>query len=74
MATLNDLNMQYVDDNEHNEEIEGGAILVCSRSWSVSQLMDWLPSYDIDMIEAVKDWLANDAEISEGQYLKVWVD
>ena len=78
MATLNDLNIQYVnvveDEAIANEEIEGGAILKCSKSWTIAQLQDWLPAYDFDMIESVKTWLADDAQIAEGQSLKVWVD
>jgi hypothetical protein len=75
MADLNDLNMQYVDSNEDgNEEITGGAILECSYSWSKEQLDKWLPDYDFDMIESVKNWLEDDAQIAEGQYLKVWLD
>lgn len=78
MATLNDLNMQYINvvENEAsaNEEIEGGAILKCSKSWTIAQLQDWLKSYDFEMLESVKNWLSDDAQIAEGQYLKVWVD
>lgn len=78
MATLNDLNMEYVsveeDEASANEEIEGGAILKCSRSWSASQLQDWLPAYDFDMIQSVKKWIEDNSAIAEGIYLKVWVD
>ena len=73
MATLNDLNMQYVSA-ESNEEIEGGAVLECSRSWSKEQLENWLPDFDFDMIETVKAWLESDAHIAEGMYLKAWID
>jgi len=73
MATLEDLNMQYVSA-ESNEEIEGGAILVCSRSWTIVQLEKWLPDFDFYMIEEVKAWLESDAHIAEDMYLKVWVD
>jgi hypothetical protein len=74
MKTLNDLNMKYVDVNPFgNEEIEGGAVLKCSHAWPMS-LLELLPSYDLDMLETVQGWLANEAMIAEGQYLKVWVD
>ena len=73
MATLNDLNMQYISA-EDNEEIEGGAILECSRTWTIEQLQNWLPNFDFDMIETIKDWLADNACIAEGLFLKVWID
>ena len=75
MVNLNDLNMQYVDINEDgNEIIKGGAILKCSFSWSKDKLTEWLPTYNFEMIESIKGWLENEAQIAEGQYLKVWVD
>ena len=75
MNTLNDLNMKYVDvNNWGNEEKIGGAILHCSRAWSVGSLQGWLPLYDSDMLEAVRHWLADESQIAEGQYLEVWVD
>ena len=73
MATLEDLNMKYVSA-ESNEEINGGAVLECSRSWTKEQLKEWLPDFDFDMIEYVKLWLESDAHIAEGIYLKVWID
>ena len=75
MKTLNDLNMKYVDVNETgNEGFEGGAVLKCSHVWSIGNLRAWLPSYDLDMLEAVYCWLANEDMIAQGQYLEVWVD
>ena len=75
MANLNNLNMQYVGVNvDGNEEIEGGAILECSQTWTTAQLKQWLSGYDFDMIESVKNWLEDDAQIAEGCYLKVWTD
>ena len=76
MITILDLNMRYVDVNKDgNEEMSGGAILKCSFSWTNERLISWLPdSFDFEMIETVKQWLCNQAEISEGQFLKVWVD
>lgn len=71
---LDDLNMKYVAKQDFNEEIDGGAILECARSWTNEQLRDWLPQYDSDMIDSVQGWLNNESEIAEGQYLKVWVD
>lgn len=65
--------MQYVSAEE-NETIEGGAILHCSHSWSIDQLSGWLDGYDYDMLTMVKKWLACDAHIAEGMFLKVWVD
>ena len=73
MVTLEDLNMTYVSA-ESNEEIEGGAILECSRSWTKEQLENWLSGFDFDMIECVQDWLKSAAHIADGMYLKVWVD
>ena len=75
MKTLNDLNMKYVDVNElGNEEIKGGAVLKCSHVWSIGNLRAWLPSYDLDMIEASQGQLANEDMIAQGQYLEVWVN
>jgi len=73
MATLNDLNMQYVNAIA-NEEIDGGAILECSRTWSIEKITQWLPNYDYDMLWSVEKWLSDDAQIAEGQYLKVWIN
>lgn len=70
--TLDNLNMCYVQA-DCNEDTPTGAILKCSHSWTIPQLSGWLPDYDYDMLESVKDWLANDAEIAEGGYLEVWV-
>ena len=75
--TLDNLNMRYInvdeDGSSSNEETETGAILKCSRSWTVAQLQDYLAGYDYDMLQSVKQWLANDAEIAEGGYLEVWI-
>lgn len=73
MKTLNDLNMQYVDADE-NEQIEGGAILQCSKLWTKEKLQEWLPDYDFDMIQTVQQWLSDNAYIAEGLYFKVWLD
>ena len=74
MKTLEDLNIIYVYDREINEEINGGAILKCSYDWTRDQLNVWLPEYDFDMIDTVKKWLADDCQIAEEGWLKVWVD
>lgn len=70
--TLDNLNMRYIVADS-NEETETGAILKCSHSWTISQLQDYLAGYDFDMLQSVKDWLANDSEIAEGGYLEVWI-
>ena len=75
MTILENLNMKFVNANdEGNEEIDGGAILRCSNSWTVEKLGEWLADYDFEMLEAVKDWLSDPSQIAEGQFLKVWVD
>ena len=69
---LENLNMQYVASNEYNEQIENGAILECSKSWTINSLQTWLPDCDFDTLESVKNWLSGESYIAEGMYLKVW--
>lgn len=75
--TLDNLNMRYInlggEGCSSNEETDTGAILKCSHSWTILQLQPYLSGYDYDMLESVKDWLANDSEIAEGGYLEVWI-
>lgn len=72
--SLENLNMVYIGNDSNCEEIECGAILHCAHDWTLTQLYDWLPKYNLDMLESVINWLINPSEVSEGGYLKVWVD
>lgn len=72
MASLDILNMEYVGSSE-NERTENGAILECSKEWTISSLQDWLPAYDFDMLISVKWWLEDDSEISKNGYAKLWI-
>ncbi len=73
LYNIENLNMKYTS-SEGNEEIENGAVLVCCHKWEYAQLTKWLPNYTTDMLEMIKDWLAQDCYIAEGLYLKVWCD
>ena len=69
---LDSLNMKYVSADQ-NDYFDGGAILECGH-WDKDQLESYLSGYDLDMIEAVQDWVSGEAYIAEGLYLKVWVE
>ena len=71
--TLSDLNMKYMN-HDGNEEIDRGAILECSSTWTLNQLSRWLTDYDQEMLESVKQWLSDESQISEVGYLAVWWD
>ena len=73
IPTLSDLNMRYMS-HEGNEEIDRGAILECSSTWTLEQLDKWLTDYAYDMLESVRKWLSDSSQISEGSYLAVWWD
>lgn len=70
---INNLNMRYVFSTE-NEQFENGAVLHCSKSWTIAELVKWLPDFDLDMLESVKEWLGNDHVIAEGGSAKIWCD
>lgn len=75
--TLEEINMQHAffdGDENRNENWDGKeAILHCSRTWTISDLRDWFPTFSYDALQSIKSWLSDESVIAEGGYLRIWL-